>query len=152
MVRKQSKSLLIHSIFLSVSFPPCFSLFFFYTFASFHTHKEIRTRQKSIITKATVCHANAITKVFTAICFVCMSNGNSSKSSRRCWSNVPPRNIFNFMKNFLSDISGRNCAQPNDRTLEIVKYFDLFSQFPFNGFFFSSSFPSLWSVCVYALV
>lgn len=46
------------------------------------------------------------------------------------------QNIFNFSgkKNSKSDISvERNHIQPNDRTLENVKYFDLFSQFPFHG-------------------
>lgn len=70
-----------------------------------------------------MCHADAITKVFTVICFVCQRVFRPNSVSKR---------IFNFMKNLNSTnfffplfVCQRGFLRPK-RTLEIVKYFYIF--------------------------
>lgn len=67
---------------------------------AFYTRIQTQKKTGNHNNKATVCHADAITKVFTAICFVCQRVLGCQSSSQLTQKNVK---IFNSHENFEFD-------------------------------------------------
>lgn len=118
----------------SISFTPSWVFFhkhsLFLSFLLTNTHTGMRAREKnthqpaSVITKATVCHADAITKGIYSDLF-CLPTCTTTTTTTPNICNITKEEEKNYW------IWHFRWLFPSQKgTLENVKYFDLFYQFP----------------------